>query len=89
MILCFSAVTLVAGAILAAGIYSPTVGSSSSSTPPLSNIDSPLIMLSFGIVLCTFGRALARDEERYLLEFLIRTLDVREVPTTGRQSDLR
>jgi hypothetical protein len=36
------------------------------------------IMLVFGFLLVRFGRYLARNEERFLTEFLIRALDARE-----------
>ncbi len=36
------------------------------------------VMLAFGFGLLRFGRYLARDESRFLKDFLIRTLDAHE-----------
>lgn len=46
----------------------------------------PPLMLAFGYGLDRFGRHLARDEGRFLTEFLIRTLDARESDATGHAS---
>jgi hypothetical protein len=40
----------------------------------------PLLMLAFGFVLVFFGRYVARDEARFLIDVLIRTLDARAEP---------
>lgn len=39
----------------------------------------PLIMAGLAVVLLKFGNALAQDEPAYLIEFLARTIDAREV----------
>jgi hypothetical protein len=43
----------------------------------------PLGMLVFGLALVRFGRFLARDEQRFLTEFLRQTLDAREAERVG------
>ena len=40
------------------------------------------VMLAFGCALACFGRYLARNEARFITDFLIRTLDARELKST-------
>lgn len=42
----------------------------------------PPLLFGFGVVLLRVGQRLARDEARFLTEFLLRTLDAREVEAT-------
>jgi hypothetical protein len=39
-----------------------------------------LLMFALGIALARFERFQARNDERFLIKFLIKTLDAREVP---------
>src|SRR5262245_4778015 len=66
------------GIVLAVGALS---GSMKVDGPALSNgwvaVAMPAVMFAFGLVLLWFGRRLARDEARFLTDFLIATLDAR------------
>ncbi len=82
MIFWFSGVTLFGGTILLTTI-SALIAGSALNAHSLAGIGIPLLMLVFGFGLVSLGRSFARDEQTYLVEFLIKTLDAREVPVSG------
>jgi hypothetical protein len=44
----------------------------------------PIMMLCAGAAMVVFGRYLARDDQRFLLDFLRDTIDAREAPSAVR-----
>ena len=78
MIVWFGAIIYLAGPAFLRTVYSILVGSA----PEYENAGVLLVafpgMLACGFGLIAFGRYLARDETRFLKEFLLRELDARE-----------
>lgn len=78
MIVWFGAIIYLAGPAFLHTVYSMLVGSA----PEYENSGVLLVMfpviLACGFGLIAFGRYLARDETRFLTEFLIKELDARE-----------
>lgn len=79
MIVWFGAIIYLAGPAFLRTVYSMLVGAA----PAYENAGVLLVMfpamLACGFALIAFGRYLARDETRFLTEFLIRELDAREL----------
>ena len=65
---------------VAAAVASSVTGVPLRGTAPRLGVAIPFLMFAFGVALVRFGRFLARNEERFLTEFLGKTLDAREAP---------
>jgi len=74
MFIWFGGVVMVGGALSFATVHSAPSASSSRRGDVLS-VAVPLGMLGFGFALVRFGRYLARNEDKFLTDFLIHTLD--------------
>jgi hypothetical protein len=77
-------VLLVVGSMTFVASALALIGSSPSLNLRQNGILALLIFSGFSILAVGLGRFLARDEQRFLLSFLIETLDAREAPPTGK-----
>src|SRR5277367_2110356 len=73
----FGGVALIGGAVFLATGWNALSGKSGESRDTLLGMIIPLVMLAFGIGLVRFGRYLARNDPRFLITFLIQTLNAR------------
>jgi hypothetical protein len=78
MIVWFGAIIYMAGAPFIRTLYLMIVGSPAEYENAKVLLVTFPVMLAFGFGLIAFGRYLARNEIRFLTEFLIRELDARE-----------
>ncbi|MDZ4775386.1 MAG: hypothetical protein SGJ23_01200 [Alphaproteobacteria bacterium] len=79
----FSGVVLIGGTITLTAMLAPERIESDLPTPVIALF--PLVMLGFGVGLVSLGRWLARDEERFLIEFLCETLEAKPELPGGSQ----
>jgi len=82
MAIWFSALLLVGGKTLAASVIAAMRGASSLNLLQ-DGILGPLIGIGCGVLTVGIGRYLARDDQRFLVNFLIATLDAHEVPPSS------
>ena len=78
VIVWFGAIIYIPGPAFLRTIYSMIVGSSTEYENTAVLLVMFPVMLALGYGLIAFGRYLARDESRFLTEFLIRELDARD-----------
>lgn len=78
MFIWLGGVLLIGGTVFLATVGSMVIGSGSPHQNAWMGVVIPPVMLAFGFGLVSFGYHLARDEGRFLTDFLIRTLDVHE-----------
>jgi len=86
MVLWFGGVLLLGGSMFVMSLRTLLAGTADSTQNVWMGILVPPLMLAFGYGLVRFGRHLARDEERFLRQFLISTLDAHEVDVTSPES---
>ncbi len=87
MFIWFGGLLLIGGTIFVVAIASMISGSSNRQHDAWLGLVVPPAMLVFGYGLVRFGRYLARDEARFLTDFLIQTLDARETNHPGSSVD--
>jgi hypothetical protein len=78
MLIWLSGVLFIGGTMFLATVGSMAIASGSHHQNAWMGVVIPPVMLAFGFGLVCFGRYLARDEGRFLTDFLSRTLDVYE-----------
>lgn len=78
MFMWLGGVLLLGGTMFIATVSSMVIGSDSHHQNAWMGVVIPPAMLAFGFGLMCFGRYLAREEARFLTDFLIRTLDVHD-----------
>ena len=78
MFVWFGGVIIIGSTIFFATLWPMLSGSESQDWNAWLGVIIPPAMLVFGYGLIRFGRYPARDEARFLTDFLIRTLDARE-----------
>lgn len=78
MFVWFSGVVLIGGTMFIATLGSLLFGSGHWAQNSWLGVVIPPVMLAFGYGLIRFGRHLARDEAKFLTDFLIQTLDAHE-----------
>jgi hypothetical protein len=78
MLIWLSGVLLIGGTMFLSTVGSMAIASGSHHQNAWMGVVIPPVMLAFGFGLVCFGRYLARDEGRFLTDFLSRTLDVYE-----------
>lgn len=78
MFMWLGGVLLIGGTMFLATVGSMVIGSGSHHQNAWMGVVIPPVMLAFGFGLVCFGRYLAREEARFLKDFLIRTLDVHD-----------
>jgi hypothetical protein len=76
MTLWLGAVAVIGGAIFLSSLIAVT-GAAQSEIPPAIGLAAPPAFLLFGLLLLFGGRAMARDEEAFLLDFVRQTLEAR------------
>jgi hypothetical protein len=87
MVIWFGFTVLIGGSLFVVSLRALLAGDSASTQESWIGVLAFPAMLAFGYGLVRFGRHLARDEARFLKEFLIRTLDAREVDALNSESN--